>query len=232
MRANEIDRNGRVKMDVKTALKSILEKIPEYVFGDERQENIRAILEETSKEGRMSMKHKLDTFLVLMITKDASDIDLGGSGCSQRIWYRVYGAKEPELSHGQFTLDETDILIQNILSVKDQNYLFTNRFVDFSYSILNNGVHVRFRATVYYELNHLCMNMRLINNELRPLITLNLHENIIKLLSLKYVRHGLVLITGITGAGKSTTLDSIIDSNNRENKAHIVIISNPVRVCS
>ena len=62
VRANEIDRNGRVKMDVKTALKSILEKIPEYVFGDERQENIRAILEETSKEGRMSMKHKLDTF--------------------------------------------------------------------------------------------------------------------------------------------------------------------------
>jgi twitching motility protein PilT len=47
-------------------------------------------------------------------------------------------------------------------------------------------------------------------------------------MNLKHEKTGLILITGITGSGKSTTLDAIIDMNNRENAAHIVIIGNPI----
>jgi twitching motility protein PilT len=216
------------KSNNKALLKSIVSQIPEFTFGEERQDFISKLLKETSMDMRVKLKRYLDRFLVEMVEKEASDIDLGGYGCAGKIWYRVHGDKNEEERFGTFQQDDTDILILNILSEKDRDQLFTNRFVDFSYSIGQHQDKIRFRATAYFELNHLGLNMRLINKKVRPIKSLGFHENIIKLLSLKYLKHGLVLLTGITGSGKSTTLDSIIDINNRTINSHIVIISNPV----
>lgn len=214
--------------DVETMFESLVNQIPAMKFGQERQDSIREILADEPEDIRKILKEKLDGFLRLMIQKEASDIDIGGAGCQGKIWYRVYGDKQPELKLGTYSNDETDILILNVLNNKDQEFLFKNRYVDFSYTILNNNERTRFRATAYYELNHLALNMRLIPNEIRSLSGLNLHPDVVKLLSLKYVQRGLILITGITGSGKSCTLDTIIDANNRTSNAHIVIISNPI----
>ncbi len=73
----------------------------------------------------------------------------------------------------------------------------------------------RFRANAYFDLDQLAMNMRAINNVIRPYKTLELHANVTKVLSLAHTKEGLCLVTGITGSGKSSTLDSIIDANNR-----------------
>jgi twitching motility protein PilT len=186
------------------------------------------MLAKLSEEVRLFIKDELNRFLYLMQIKEASDIDMGGAGCQGKIWFRVFGDKKPDLELGSYSLDETDILILNILTKKDQEFLFTNRFVDFSYTIIQNNIRLRFRATAYFELNHLGINMRLIPTEIRTLQSLGFHPEVLKLLSLKYVSRGLVLITGITGSGKSATLDAIIDANNRTEDAHVVIISNPV----
>jgi len=72
--------------------------------------------------------------------------------------------------------------------------------------------------------------MRKIDAEIRPFKTLGVHPEIAKALSLKYYKYGLTLITGITGSGKSSTLDTIIDANNRTVDSHIVIIASPVEL--
>ncbi|MBN1350194.1 Flp pilus assembly complex ATPase component TadA [candidate division KSB1 bacterium] len=214
--------------DIKAILDKIVGQIPKVVFGKERQGYIGRILDAQSEDIRNILKRQLDTFLMQMEQKEASDIDLGGAGCKEYIWFRVYGIKKPEPRLGAFNLDETDILIFNILSKEDREFLFKNRFVDFSYTIRDQDERTRFRATVYFELNHLGLNMRRISNAIRPFKNLGFHDEVTKLLSLKYIKHGLVLITGVTGSGKSTTLDTIIDANNRTTNAHIVIIANPV----
>jgi twitching motility protein PilT len=70
--------------------------------------------------------------------------------------------------------------------------------------------------------------MRAINTTIRPLASLDFHPNAIKYLSHNYIKFGLTLITGITGSGKSTTLDSIVDHHNKFDPAHVVIVAAPI----
>jgi twitching motility protein PilT len=86
----------------------------------------------------------------------------------------------------------------------------------------------RFRADAYFDLDHLALNMRAINAVVRPYKGLELHPNITKALSLLHTTQGLTLVTGITGSGKSSTLDSIIDANNHTVDAHVAIIASPI----
>jgi twitching motility protein PilT len=83
---------------------------------------------------------------------------------------------------------------------------------------------------MYLDLDHLALNMRKIDAEIRPFRNLNVHPEIAKALSLKYYKYGLTLVTGITGSGKSSTLDTIIDANNRTVDSHIVIVASPVEL--
>jgi twitching motility protein PilT len=86
----------------------------------------------------------------------------------------------------------------------------------------------RFRADAYFDLDQLALNMRAINNVVRPYKELELHPNVTKVLSLAHTKEGLCIITGITGSGKSSTLDSIIDANNHSVEGHVVVIASPV----
>lgn len=209
-------------------INNIVSQIPEIKFGHERQEYMVKILDQQPEDICKRLKERMDSFLRVMETNGASDIDLGGAGCFNKIWYRIYGTKKPEPSLGSYGLDETDILILNILTEKDKEFLFKHRFVDFSYTIKDNSTPDRFRANTYFEINHLALNMRKISNEIRSFAKLGLHEEVSKLLNLKHVKQGLVLITGITGSGKSCTLDTIIHANNQISNAHIIIIANPI----
>ena len=70
--------------------------------------------------------------------------------------------------------------------------------------------------------------MRAINQTIRPYKALELHPNITKIVSLAHTKEGLTLVTGITGSGKSSTLDAMIDLNNHTVDGHIVIIASPI----
>jgi len=209
-------------------LNGLSETIPERLFGVERQAYIGNLIEGQSEDLRRTLKEAFDELLAAMVPIEASDIDLGGSGSAGRVWYRVHGVKRPNPDFGPFALDQTDLLLHNVLLERQRELLLENRNLDFSYTTQLNGNTVRLRADVYFDLDHLALNMRLIASEIRPFKDLGLHPNVARSLSLIHVKRGLTLVTGITGSGKSSTLDSIIDANNRTVDAHMIIIGAPI----
>lgn len=227
-------------MDISTSVKKVKDIIAPLAArlqtsstGIERHMEIGKIVDDLSQDVRADLRKSVDILLQKMYKNEASDIDLGGPGCDGQVWYRVHGEKSPDKKGPEFTLTETDFLLHNIIMPTQREHLFESRNLDFSYSITgSNGVKgaQRFRADIYFDLEHLALNMRKIDNEIRPFKNLQLHPEVAKALSLKYFKYGLTLVTGITGSGKSSTLDTVIDANNRTIDSHIVIIASPVEL--
>lgn len=212
-------------------IKPIIDRIPKTARGSELHRRIGDLIENADISLRVDLKEALDSFLVNMIKVSASDIDLGGPGCNGKIWYRIFGDKNPLKLPKKLEYLETDVLLHNILLATQRKTLLEKKNLDFSYSInLGKGKTQRFRADMYFDLDHLGLNMRKIDNNIRPFKSLGVHAEVAKAVSLKYYKYGLTLITGITGSGKSSTLDTIIDANNRTVDAHIVIIASPVEL--
>lgn len=170
----------------------------------------------------------LYAWLVKMRELNASDIDFGGPGCENKIWMRIYGIKEPMKELGEFGLLESSCVILSCLTPNQKDALIANKNVDFSISLTERHGGLRFRGTAYFDNNYLAANFRRINDTLFSMEDLGIPPPVASRMNLKYEKEGLVLVTGITGSGKSTTLDAIIDMNNRENHAHIVIIGHPI----
>jgi twitching motility protein PilT len=120
------------------------------------------------------------------------------------------------------TPKDTEALIYRVLTTEQQKRLETNLQVDLSYAVPGTG---RFRANVYYQRNSLGAAFRLIPSELKPLEQLGMPESL-HILTAK--PRGLVLVTGPTGSGKSTTLASMIDEINRTRRDHIMTIEDPI----
>lgn len=217
--------------DLHSLVKPLVDQLPLSARGFERHRAIGRLIPTLPEFTLLQMREVLEHYLGLMSQNNASDIDMGGFGCGGNIWYRIYGSKKPLDVNPAYTLDETNILFHSILTADQRDFLLEHRNIDFSYTmpILGGGVQ-RFRADMYFDMEQLGLNMRRINAEIRPFKSLNLHPEVAKALSLKYLKYGLSLVTGITGSGKSSTLDTIIDANNRSVDAHIVIIASPVEM--
>jgi len=218
-----------VTENIKERIQAYLENIPDELRGIDRVQFILNILYELSEEERRAFRLYIEKYLDRMKDLEASDIDLGGDGCVGKVWYRVHGTKMPWEKSPTYSFDESNFLILNLLSEQQMDYLIAKRSVDLSYA-LSTDRNRRYRATIYFDMDNLAMNMRQINNEIRPFKGLNLHPEVAKHLSLKYLKYGLTLVTGITGSGKSTTLDTIIDANNRSVNGHVVIIASPIEL--
>jgi twitching motility protein PilT len=212
-------------------VKPILDRIPKTARGTDLHKKIGDVIEDADISLRVDLKEVLDSFLINMIKVNASDIDIGGAGCAGKIWYRVFGDKSPLKMSKTLSVLETDVLLHNAILSSQRERLIEEKNLDFSYSIsLGKGKTQRFRADMYFDLDHLGLNMRKIDNQIRPFKSLGVHAEVAKAVSLKYYKYGLTLITGITGSGKSSTLDTIIDANNRTVDSHIVIIASPVEL--
>ncbi|MEO8166927.1 MAG: PilT/PilU family type 4a pilus ATPase [bacterium] len=209
-------------------LRELAAHLPGTAPGVERQMLIGDMVAKASPAERTALRALIDSMLLRMQEIHASDIDLGGYGVAGQIWYRVYGDKKADKELPTFTNDEMSLLIQSILVERQRLFLYENRNLDFSYTVMNDDVMFRFRADAYFDLDQIALNMRAINATVRPFKNLELNPNVTKALSLAHSSQGLTLVTGITGSGKSATLDSIIDANNHSVDAHIVIISSPI----
>ncbi len=210
-------------------LKNLATQLPTTVTGLERQMMIGDVLARMDESDKQRLRALMNYFLNKMLSVSASDIDMGGYGSQGTIWFRVYGSKKPEKTLGQYSPDENNFLIQSILGERQRTFLYENRNLDFSHMLyLENGEFRRFRADAYFDLDQLALNMRAISNTVRAYKGLELHQNVTRVLSLAGTKEGLCLVTGITGSGKSSTLDSIIDANNHAVDAHIVIIASPI----
>ena len=214
----------------KKILENFCRTIPESLFGPDRVHYILENVDKLKENEKITLRNFYNKLLVNMLEKDASDIELGGHGNVGYVWMRIYGRKERVKEISQFTPDESALIIVNLLNVNQREHLAKKRNLDFSYTFLyeRKNVNVRFRSDTYFDLDTLTMNMRSINQTIRPLSSLDFHPNIVRALSHGYIKFGLSLITGITGSGKSTTLDSIVDHHNKVDPCHIIIIAAPI----
>ncbi len=214
----------------KRILEGFCRNIPEALFGPDRVHYILENVDKLKENEKILLRKFYNKLLVNMLEKDASDIELGGHGNVGYVWMRIYGNKERVKEIPQFTNDESALVIANLLNINQREQLARKRNLDFSYTFLyeRRNTNVRFRSDTYFDLDTLTLNMRAINQTIRPLSSLDFHPNIVRALSHGYIKFGLSLITGITGSGKSTTLDSIVDHHNKVDPCHIIIIAAPI----
>lgn len=213
---------------VRNLLKQLASQVPDLVQGIERQIFIGNIIANLPDDQRLDIRNYFNGLLLKMRDNSASDIDLGGFGSRGKVWYRIHGVKRPDEEWGTFTGDETSILLQNIVTERQRQFFYDKRNLDFSYMLKDDEKIYRYRADMYFDLDEVALNMRAINQQVRPIQDIGFHPNVLNVLSLAHTKEGLVLVTGITGSGKSSTLDSIIDMNNHTVNGHVVIIGSPI----
>lgn len=214
----------------KNILKNFCNNIPRSIFGSERVHFILNNVSGLSENDKITLRETFNSFLSFMLKNEASDIEIGGHGNGGYIWLRVHGIKKRVNELPQFTNDESATLIASLLSENQKKFLWENKNLDFSYSFDDekNKLSNRFRSDAFFDLDTLSLNMRAINQFIRPIESLEFHPNAIRTMSHSYIKFGLSLITGITGSGKSSTLDSIVDYHNKFDPCHIIIIASPV----
>lgn len=238
MLVNEIKIDADLTNDTLEILKKYTARIPEHFFGIDRVIFLNSVMKDISLEENRVLNNYINYLLRNMLLREASDLELGGFGAEGFVWLRVYGAKYIVSELPKLTFDESALLILNIITEKQRGLLIKNRNLDFSYSFnyekgLSQGLKlesefIRFRADAYFDVDTLALNIRSILPKLRKLENLGFHPNVIRVLSFNYVKQGLVLVTGVTGTGKSTTLDAIVDWHNNNVNAHIVNIASPL----
>ncbi|MBT5419562.1 MAG: Flp pilus assembly complex ATPase component TadA, partial [Candidatus Cloacimonetes bacterium] len=142
----------------------------------------------------------------------------------------VYGDKKPDPEAGDIFEDEAITIALSILSSDQKKLLISEKNLDFALSVKLDETQqeYRFRGNIFFERNYLAVNLRVIKQKLFSMDNLGIPAPIIKRLDLQHEKSGLFLITGITGSGKSSTLDAVIDMNNHNNNSHIIIIGNPI----
>jgi twitching motility protein PilT len=167
----------------------------------------------------MDAAFSIDELLVRMQGWDASDLHLTVGSAPV---VRVRGDIHPVEGLAPLTEEDTRQLVYRILSTEQQKRLEVERQIDVSYAI--PGV-ARFRVNVFFRQGALGAAFRLIPQAILSLEELGLPTSLHELT--EYPR-GLVLLTGPTGSGKSTTLASLIDEINRTRAAHILTIEDPI----
>jgi len=162
--------------------------------------------------------HSIDDLLTTVVERNASDLHLT-AGSPPVI--RVTGRLE-RLDHEPLTAEQIRTLMYRILSTEQQKVLETRRQIDLSHSIPGLA---RFRVNAYFQRDSVGAAFRLIPDEIKTLEQLGIPP---KLYELADKPRGLVLVTGPTGSGKSTTLASLLDHVNRTRHEHILTIEDPI----
>jgi twitching motility protein PilT len=150
---------------------------------------------------------------------DASDLHLTPG--SEPV-VRLRGQLERLDGFEKLTAEVVRDLVYRILSTEQQKILETKRSVDLAYSL--PGV-ARFRVNVFFQRATVGAAFRTIPAEIKSLDQLGLPQHVA---SFAAIPRGLVLVTGPTGSGKSTTLATLIDLINRSRHEHILTIEDPI----
>ena len=163
--------------------------------------------------------YTIDDLLETMVALGASDLHLA---VGSHPVIRLNGSLERLEQFPRLSADDTQRLLYRILSTEQQKHLEINRQIDVSYSIPGLA---RFRVNVYFQRESLGGAFRMIPAELKTLEDLGLPT---QLRELSKKPRGLVLVTGPTGSGKSTTLAAVVDEINRTRDDHIMTIEDPI----
>lgn len=162
---------------------------------------------------------KIESLLEEVIRAKASDLHLQ-VGLPPML--RVDGSLIPV--NGTPVLDDqmTERLIFSILDEGQQQILLKDKEFDFSFSF---GNLMRFRVNAFHERGNLAVALRAIPNEIKSVSELGMPPVVATFADFP---RGLVLVTGPTGSGKSTTLAALVDKINTEKSYHIITIEDPI----
>src|SRR5919204_1703100 len=167
----------------------------------------------------MEVAYSIEELLAQMGEWEASDLHLTvGSAPVVRVHGHLQAVDNlPALTHS-----DTQQLLYRVLSTEQQKRLEIDRQIDLSHAVPGLA---RFRVNVYFQRESLGAAFRLIPEQLKTLEELNLPGTLHEFAAQP---RGLVLVTGPTGSGKSTTLAALIDEINRTRAEHILTIEDPI----
>jgi twitching motility protein PilT len=167
----------------------------------------------------MGPAYSIDELLEQMVTRSASDLHVT-AGTPPVV--RVRGSLERLSGFEPLSPGDTHELLYRILSSEQQKLLEIKRQLDFAHSVPGLA---RFRVNVYFQRESVGAAFRLIPDDLRTLEELGIPSSLHQLAEKP---RGMVLVTGPTGSGKSTTLAALIDEINRNRAEHILTIEDPI----
>ena len=154
----------------------------------------------------------------VMVDNSASDLHLSvGTPPAMRVHGEIVRVKV-----GNLKAEDTKRLIYQILNDEQKAELEKNLEIDFSFGV--KGL-ARFRANVFYSKGGLSAVFRQIPSLIPDFKTLGLPNTLMEITD---ISNGLILVTGPTGSGKSTTLASLIDRLNQKEAGHIITLEDPI----
>jgi len=163
--------------------------------------------------------NKIDKLFKEAVKKNASDLHIiAGQPPILRIDGQLTKLKDQAI----LTPSDTEELCMSILNEKQKKVIKKERELDISHEIKDVS---RFRVNIHWEKNNLGLVARVISTDIPTMDSLKMPKVVYDLLRLK---QGLILITGPTGCGKSTTLAAMINLINNERTAHIVTLEDPI----
>jgi len=162
---------------------------------------------------------KIEVLLEEVIKSRASDLHIQ-VGLPPML--RIDGSLRPLSGADLLTAEHVESLIFSLLDDEQKAILLKDKEFDFSFAFGDLG---RFRVNAFHERGNLAAALRLIPNQILTVEQLGLPPIVSKFAD--YPR-GLVLVTGPTGSGKSTTLAAVINKINQERPLHIVTIEDPI----
>jgi twitching motility protein PilT len=175
----------------------------------------RAGVGQAAQEGDL----QIDEVLTAMVKTGASDVHFT-TGTAPMV--RISGSLRPLEGFANMTPDSLRRTLYAILTQKQRETFEANLELDFSYSV--RGL-ARFRVNLYQQRESIGAAFRVIPYEIKPLEDLGVPAMVGTFAGLP---RGMVLVTGPTGSGKSTTLASIIDLANRTRADHIMTVEDPI----
>jgi len=160
----------------------------------------------------------INDLLMQVLERKASDLHIT-AGTPPMV--RVHGDLQA-LDYPKLTPNDTKELIYSILTQDQREQLERNWEYDFSYGLTG---HARFRVNAYYQRSSVSAAFRIIPVEIKSLDDLGLPQSLELLVRRP---RGLVLVTGPTGSGKSTTLATLLNIINENRSFHIITIEDPI----
>lgn len=160
----------------------------------------------------------MEDFMSYTIANKASDLHVSADN---NVYIRVDGTLKP-IQGERLSNDRVKDLIGQILTPKQMKELDENRELDLSYTHSSGD---RFRINAFFKDGMYSSALRLIPRKIKSIAELGLPEIVYNFI--KYP-HGLVIVTGPTGSGKSTTLSSLINEINLTQQQHIITIEDPI----
>ena len=161
----------------------------------------------------------LDDLLVHVLTVGGSDLHLT-EGAPPTV--RLRGEMQVIDGYSMLTTEQLQEALYGVMTERQRKVFEERLELDFAYAVPG---HARFRVNVFQQRNAMGAVMRVIPWEIKSLESLGMPQVIESFTTLK---RGLVLVTGPTGSGKSTTLAAVIDKINRSRRGHIMTIEDPI----